>query len=133
MMPATLDTVHVQPCPNVLVAQLRAAGFDGGALRIAWAIAMRESKGHARSVSTSGDWGLFQFNKATWGDASWWDPTRLLDPVYNATVALRLSQDGRTWYPWDINGRGQHLGRYSSRSTYGVFTHYLDRYPCGRS
>jgi hypothetical protein len=130
MIPATLDTVHVRPCTNVLVTQLRRAGFDGGALRIAWAIAMRESKGHARAISPGNDYGLFQFNRATWGDASWWDPTRLLDPVYNATVAYRLSQDGTTWYPWDIDGKGQHLARYSSRSVYGVFRDYLGRYPC---
>ena len=129
-MIAPVVIITPAPCADVLVTQLRRAGFRARSLRIAWAIAMRESHGHARAISGGGDYGLFQFNRAAWGDASWWDPTRLLDPLYNATVAYRLSQDGTTWYPWDIDGKGRHLGRYSTSSTYGVFTKYLGEYPC---
>ena len=118
------------PCANVLAQQLHAAGFTGSRLRTAWAIAMRESHGNAGAISTTGDYGLFQFNRSAWHRAAWWNPTRLLDPAYNARVAWKVSQHGRTWYPWDIGGRGQHLGRYSSRSTFRVFVQYVKEYPC---
>ena len=130
---AVLAYTSPAPCANVLAQQLHAVGFRGHRLQTAWAIAMRESKGHAAAISPTNDFGLFQFNRATWSKATWWDPARLLDPVYNARVAWKLSQGGRTWYPWDISGRGEHLGRYSSSSTFRVFVRYLSEYPCRAS
>jgi Lysozyme like domain len=117
-------------CTNPVVEVLHSAGFKGRALRYAYGIVMRESKGHARAISPTSDFGLFQFNRAAHGRAEWWDSSRLLDPAYNAAVAYTMSQGGRTWYPWDIGGRGQHLGRYSSTSTYRVFVQYVKAYPC---
>ena len=117
-------------CTDPVVNVLHSAGFRGRALRYAYGIVMRESKGHAIAISGTNDYGLFQFNKSAWSRAKWWDPVRLLDPAYNAAVAFDISQGGRTFYPWDINGRGYHLGRYSSRSTYRVFVQYVKAYPC---
>jgi hypothetical protein len=109
---------------------LHSAGFRGRALKYAYGIVMRESKGHAKAISPTNDYGLFQWNRATWSRAKWWDPVKLLDATYNAAVAYDISQGGRTWYPWDIGGRGQHLGRYSSSSTYRVWVRYVKQYPC---
>ena len=117
-------------CTEPVVNTLQSAGFTGRALRYAYGIVMRESKGNARAISRTSDYGLFQWNRAAWSKQTWWDPVRLLDPAYNAAVAWRISQGGRTWYPWDINGRGQHLGRYSSTSTYRVWVQYVKEYPC---
>ena len=117
-------------CTDPVVKVLHSAGFRGRALRYAYGIVMRESRGNARAISRTSDYGLFQFNKAAWSRAHWWHSTRLLDPTYNATVAWRISQHGRTWYPWDINGRGQHLGRYTSKQTYRVWVQYVKAYPC---
>jgi Lysozyme like domain len=128
---ALAAVVHLAPaCTDRVVNILHSAGFRGQALHYAYGIVMRESKGHARAISPTSDYGLFQFNRAAWSSESWWHSTRLLEPAYNAAVAWRLSQGGRTFYPWDINGRGQHLGRYSTGSTYRVFVDYVKAYPC---
>jgi hypothetical protein len=99
-------------------------------LTFAYGIVMRESKGRPRQISRTNDYGLFQFNRATWGKAVWWHPKRLLDPSHNAAAAWTVSQHGRTFYPWDINGQGQHLSRYTSTSTYRVFVQYVKAFPC---
>ena len=117
-------------CTDPVVNVLHSVGFRGRALRYAYGIVMRESKGHARAISPTSDYGLFQWNRAAWARAKWWDPARLLDPAYNASVAYTISQGGRTWYPWDIGGRGQFLGRYSSKATYRVWVQYVKAYPC---
>ena len=128
---ALAAVVHLAPtCTDPTVNVLHSAGFRGQALRYAYGIVMRESKGHAIAVSPGHDYGLFQWNKAAWSRAKWWDPVRLLDPDYNASIAYTISQGGRTWYPWDINGRGLHLGRYSSKATYRVWVQYVKAYPC---
>lgn len=128
---ALAAVVHLAPaCTDPIVTVLHSAGFRGRALRYAYGIVMRESKGNAQAISPTSDYGLFQFNRAAWSKSDWWHSTRLLDPSYNAAIAWRISQGGRTWYPWDINGRGHHLGRYSSSSTYRVWVQYVKAYPC---
>lgn len=117
-------------CKNWLVKELKRAGFKGRGLRIAWSIAMRESGGRANAISSTGDYGVFQFNRAAWGRQPWWNTTKLLTRDYNIMIAYRISQEGKTWYPWDISGKGSHLGRYTSYGTYSVFKKWYDKYPC---
>lgn len=117
-------------CRNVLVQRLQAAGFRGLNLREAWAIAMRESGGNPRSISSTHDFGVFQFNQSAWHKANWWNPKKLLTADYNIGVAYRMSKGGKTWYPWDIGGAGQHLGRYTSNATYAVYKKWYRLYPC---
>lgn len=117
-------------CKNALARTLYKAGFRGTNLREAWAIAMRESGGRARAVSSTHDYGLFQWNYAAWHGQSWWSTGRLLTPDYNARVAFRISRGGKTWYPWDIDGRGRHLGRYTDPATFGKFKRMYAQYPC---
>jgi len=117
------------PCANPLAVVIHEAGFRGENAREAWAIAMRESRGQARVISATNDYGLFQLNYSAHHRQPWWDSQRLLTPLYNAKVAYKLSQGGRTWYPWDIDGQGRHLGRYTSTATYRVYRHWYARYP----
>ena len=128
---ALAAVVHLAPvCTDRVVNILHSAGFRARALRIAYGIVMRESKGQPRQISSTHDYGLFQFNRATWSRATWWHSTRLLEPTYNAAAAWRISQHGHTFYPWDISGKGRHLKRYTSTSTYTVFVQYVKAFPC---
>jgi hypothetical protein len=131
-LPVLLGGVAVPaeaPCRDDLARVVHAAGWRGDDARIAWAIGMRESRGHERLISSTGDFGIWQLNRAAHSDQPWWDSRRLLTAAYNAKVAYRLSQGGKTFYPWDISGRGEHLGRYTSSTTYAAFVHWYDRYP----
>ena len=129
---ALAAVLHLSPtCSDPVVDVLHSAGFRGRALRYAYGIVMRESKGNPRAISPGrADLGLFQWNRAAWSRATWWDERQLLNGDYSARIAYKISQGGRTWYPWDINGRGYHLGRYSSKSTYRVWVQYVKAYPC---
>lgn len=117
-------------CKDKLAQRLHAAGFRGKNLRQAWAIAMRESGGNPRSISSTGDYGVFQFNRSAHNSQPWWDSQKLLTSKYNINVAYRVSKGGKTWYMWDIAGDGDHLGRYTSYGTYAVFKKWYQKYPC---
>lgn len=127
---------HPRSCRDRLVRVLRHAGFRGPDLREAWAIAMRESHGRARVVSRTGDYGLFQINAATYGTQPWWDAPRLLHARYNARVAYRLSQAGRTWAPWGLDGHGRaraHVYRSAGWSKHQIRSWILKPYRSYRS
>ncbi len=118
-------------CHNKIANLLHATGWRGHSLRIAWAIVMRESRGHARSVSHTHDYGLFQINRAAYHTAEWWNEHKLLTPKYNASVAYRLSQGGKTWYPWGITGKGTRKpGTYSTIGSFNSYKKYYNQYPC---
>lgn len=117
-------------CKDKLAQRLHAAGFRGKNLRQAWAIAMRESGGNPRSISSTGDYGVFQFNRAAHSSQPWWDSRKLLTPKYNIKVAYRVSKGGKTWYMWDIAGDGDHLGRYTSQGIYSKYEDWYEKYPC---
>jgi hypothetical protein len=117
-------------CKNWLVRELRAVGFRGKNLREAWAIVMRESGGRANAISSTNDYGMFQFNRAAWSKQDWWDTEKLLTKRYNAQIAYKISRGGKTWYPWDIDGKGNHLGRYSPRGVYQKYVSWYNKYPC---
>jgi hypothetical protein len=94
-------------CKNWLVPRLAKAGWEGENLREAWAVVMRESGGREDGISDSNDWGAMQFNKPTWGDASWWDDKLILTLDYNLAIGYQMSDGGRTWYPWGLDGHGR--------------------------
>lgn len=117
-------------CKNWLVKELKQAGFKGKGLRIAWAIAMRESGGRANAISSSGDYGVFQFNRAAHSNQPWWNTKKLLTRNYNIMVAYNISQHGKTFYPWDIDGKGRHKGLYTSNAVYAKYKSWYNKYPC---
>lgn len=116
-------------CKNWLVKELKAAGFKGKGLRIAWSIAMRESGGAATHISSTGDYGVFQFNRAAWSDQPWWNTHKLLTRKYNIMVAYNISQHGHTFYPWDIDGAGRYKGNYTPKSVYAKYKSWYNKYP----
>lgn len=93
------------------------AGFRGQALEVAFAVAMAESSGKATAHNDDesiGDdsYGLFQINmlgamgperRKLYGLK---DNQELFDPLTNATVAFRLSEEGKNWKPWTMYTNG---------------------------
>ena len=121
---------EIHTCHNPLVRHLQDAGFHGQNLKEAWAIAMRESGGNPKAISATGDYGLFQINRAAHQDSPLWREGKMLNATYNAQVAAHFSQKGRDWSAWDISGDGKWLGRYTPRSVYNKFVGWLSKYPC---
>ena len=95
---------RVVSCRNPLASVLYKAGFRGENLQEAWAIAMRESHGQPNNHANGQDFGLFQFNYPSWGRTLDWN--RILDADYNARQAYRLSDGGRDWLNWGLDGNG---------------------------
>ena len=100
-----------------LVELLKAVGFEGKALRTAWAVAKAESNGrpHAFNGNTeTGDssYGIFQINMlGTLG------PDRrdkfnldlnaeLFSPVMNAEIVYRMTKGGTDWSSWSSFNKG---------------------------
>jgi hypothetical protein len=100
-----------------LVDLLAAVGFEGHSLKTAWAVAMRESRGHPTSHNvnaSTGDnsYGLFQINMI--GNmgverlAKLQDkvgivkPADLFDPVANAKAAYYMTDGGKDWGSWGL-------------------------------
>ena len=119
-----------KPCKNWLVRELKEAGFKGKGLRIAWAIAMRESGGRADAISSTGDYGVFQFNRAAHSKQPWWNTEKLLTRDYNIMVAYNMSQEGKTFYPWDIDGKGNWKNTWSTSGSYQSYAKWYKKYPC---
>ena len=127
--------IRVEPqqpkCPNKLARLLEDVGFEGRNHQEAWAIAMRESRGRAKAISATNDYGLFQFNRAAHSTQSWWDSNKLLTAKYNAEVAFEMSRGGKTWYPWGLDGKGRtkaHIYRSIGWSTAKIASHITDPY-----
>lgn len=99
---------------NVELADLLSlVGFEGKSLKLAWAIVMRESRGHPTSLnnnSSTGDhsYGLFQINmigslgetrREKFGITK---NAELLDPVTNAKAAYYMSNHGKDFSSWGL-------------------------------
>lgn len=96
-----------------LVSVLKEAGFTGESLRVAWAIAKKESNG--RPLAFNGDkgtgdqsYGIFQINMI--GDLgsdrrdkyNLESNKELFNPLVNATIAYKMSAGGNDWGAWGI-------------------------------
>jgi hypothetical protein len=90
---------------------LWAVGFEGKALKTAWAIAKRESNGRPMAYNgnrNTGDssYGIFQINML--GDLGVDRKEKfnlksnilLFDPVINAEITYHMSQGGQNWTAW---------------------------------
>lgn len=96
-----------------LKSLLKAVGFEGKALRTAWAVAMKESNGrpkaHNDDLSTGDDsYGIFQINMlGSLGDArrekfDLKTNKELFDPVRNAQIAYHMTRGGEDWSSWKV-------------------------------
>lgn len=96
-----------------LIDLLSLVGFEGKALRTAWAVVMKESRGHPTSrnnTPSTGDnsYGLFQINMiGTLGDTrrekfGILKNSELFDPVTNAKAAYYMTAKGTDWGSWGL-------------------------------
>jgi hypothetical protein len=96
-----------------LVGLLSAVGFEGKALKVAYAVAKKESNGrplaHNGNQNTGDNsYGIFQINMiADLGDArrdkfNLKSNTQLFDPVINAKIAFFMTRGGEDWSSWKI-------------------------------
>ena len=100
-----------------LVELLAAVGFEGHALKTAWAVVMRESRGnptsHNKNANTGDNsYGLFQINMigslgvdrlAKFQDRiGITNHADLFDPVANAKAAYYMTAGGKDWGSWGL-------------------------------
>jgi len=122
-----------------LVELLAAVGFEGKALKTAWAVTMRESRGHPTSHNknaSTGDnsYGLFQINmigslgverlaklQDNIGIAKTAD---LLDPVANAKAAYYMTNGGKDWGSWGLGPNA-----YDGTSAEPAVTRWIPDFP----
>lgn len=88
-----------KPCNDRVVAWIKEAGFQGANVRVAWAIAQRESNGQP-GESTWPDLGLMQLNAPSWQGSKYW-PADVYDPVQNLTAVRKMVRD-MGWQPWGL-------------------------------
>jgi len=104
---------------------LEAVGFEGKALKTAWAVAMKESNG--RPLAYNGDsgtgdhsYGVFQINMiGNLGEdrREKFDLTTnkdLFNPVTNAEIAFHMTNGGKDWSSWKIYPGQTNGARYES-------------------
>ena len=96
---------------------LKAVGFEGKALKTAWAVAKSESNGRPMAYNgnrKTGDssYGIFQINMlGTLGDDrkekfNLRSNVLLFDPVINAEIAYYMTQGGNDWSSWSSVNNG---------------------------
>jgi len=96
-----------------LVKMLSAVGFEGKALKVAWAVVKKESNGRPLAFNgnvKTGDnsYGIFQINMigglgVVRRDKFGLDSNKdLFDPVVNAQIAYYMSNEGSDWSSWGV-------------------------------
>ena len=113
LTPIGEDSLAKKLTPKQLYEVLSFVGFKGHSLKVAWAVAMKETHGnplaHNFSRKTGDDsYGVFQINlygalKARLSEFNLKSPKDLTDPVLNAQIAYRMSSGGKDWSPWHSN------------------------------
>jgi hypothetical protein len=122
-----------------LVELLRAVGFEGKSLRIAWAIAKKESNGSPLSYNgnkKTGDssYGIYQINML--GELgpdrrikfSLDSNSELFNPVVNAQIAYHMSNGGEDFSAWKIS-----KSDYNSATAEPKFQMWLSKFPGEKS
>jgi hypothetical protein len=128
--------------PSLTDTELRdlliAVGFEGKALRIAWAIAKKESNGrpfayNGNAETGDSSYGVYQINMI--GDLG---PERrikfsldsnsdLFNPVVNAQIAHHMSRGGEDFSAWKIS-----KSDYNSATAEPKFQMWLKKFPEGK-
>jgi methylmalonyl-CoA mutase N-terminal domain/subunit len=96
-----------------LAQMLYAVGFEGKALRVAWAVVKKESNGRPLAFNgntRTGDssYGIFQINMigglgvARREKYDLKTNRELFDPVVNAEIALHMTNEGEDWSSWKV-------------------------------
>lgn len=109
------------PCKDRVVKWIKAAGFKGEEVRVAWAIAQRESNGNPNE-STLPDLGIVQLNAPSWQGTKYW-PRNVYDPVQSFTSMRRMVKD-MGWQPWGLRvSKGQVSYDFSSYGGWSSWQH----------
>jgi hypothetical protein len=114
-----------------LVDMLSLVGFKGQALRVAWAVAKKESNGrpkaHNGDLSTGDNsYGIFQINmlgslgKDRREKFELNNDLELFDPVKNAQIAYHMTNGGSNWSSWKIHPGKDNGSRYEE---------FFDKFP----
>lgn len=122
-----------------LIELLAAVGFEGKGLRTAWAVVMKESRGHPTShnnnISTGDNsYGLFQINmiggmghdrlvkfQERFGITAKAD---LFNPVVNAQAAYYMTKQGTDWGSWGLGSNA-----YDGTAAEPLIDKWLKQYP----
>ena len=88
------------PCNDRVVKWIWEAGFRGQEVRVAWAIAQRESNGNPNE-STYPDLGIMQLNSPSWSGSKYW-PANIYDPVQSFKAVKKMVRD-MNWQPWGLH------------------------------
>ena len=106
------------------------AGFRGNNINIAVAIAMAESSGNPTATHSnsngSTDYGLWQINSV-----HGYNPTLLLQPLYNAQAAFKIS-GGSNFSPWTTYQTGAYKKYMAASSTSSAVSASSNTFPYGQ-
>lgn len=142
--PSVARADPVPRCQDKTVQVLRAAGFTGQSLRIAWAVVMRESRGQnlqpGHPQFNGADYGIWQINAPTWSRSPWWSYQAMTTPAVQSRIAYRiLTQRGTYWRPWGLTRDGRamdtsHYGSWSSSQQWvwiwAPYWQFYKAFPC---
>ena len=120
-----------------LVKMLRAVGFEGKALKVAWAVVKKESNGRPLAFNgnvKTGDnsYGIFQINMigglgVARRDKFDLDSNKdLFDPVVNAQIAYYMSNEGSDWSSWGVG-----KFPYNGDTNQAMYNLWITKFPEG--
>jgi len=135
----TAPEPRAKVCNDRVVKWIERAGFKGVSVRVAWAIAQRESNGNPNESSYP-DLGIVQLNAPSWHGTKYW-PANVYDPVQSFTAMRKMVRD-MNWQPWGLRvHKGQVSYDFSAYSGWSSWHHqnwivapferYWGQYPKG--
>ena len=122
-----------KPFTDEQLAQLLyAVGFEGRALKVAWAVVKKESNGRPLAFNgntRTGDssYGIFQINMIGGLGVDRREKydlktnTELFNPVVNAEIAFHMSNQGENWTSWKVGGGYNGVDQERFESWYSKF------------
>jgi hypothetical protein len=120
-----------------LVKMLSTIGFEGKALKVAWAVVKKESNGRPLAFNgnvKTGDnsYGIFQINMigglgVARRDKFDLDSNKdLFDPVVNAQIAYYMSNEGTDWSSWGVG-----KFPYNGNTDQAMYNLWITKFPEG--
>jgi hypothetical protein len=120
-----------------LAKMLSTIGFEGRALKVAWAVVKKESNGRPLAFNgnvKTGDnsYGIFQINMIGGLGVARRDKYELnsnkdlFDPVVNAQIAYHMSNEGSDWTSWGVG-----KFPYNGNTVQSNFNLWITKFPEG--
>jgi hypothetical protein len=120
-----------------LAKMLSTIGFEGKALKVAWAVVKKESNGRPLAFNgnvKTGDnsYGIFQINMIGGLGVARRDKYELnsnkdlFDPVVNAQIAYHMSNEGSNWTSWGVG-----KFPYNGNTEQSNFNLWITKFPEG--